>query len=38
MRRTGSTFSIRDRATRPSTLLAFAFTVLLLVEIGRAHV
>ncbi len=36
MRRTGSTFSIRDRATRPSTLLAFAFTVLLLVALWNA--
>lgn len=36
MKREGTTFSIRDRATRPSTLFAFALTALLLLALWSA--
>jgi uncharacterized membrane protein YbhN (UPF0104 family) len=36
MKREGTTFSIRDRATRPSTLFAFALTALLLFALWSA--
>ena len=36
MKREGATFSIRDRATRPSTLFAFALTALLLFALWSA--
>ena len=36
MKREGTTFSIRDRATRPSTLFAFALTALLLFALWGA--
>jgi uncharacterized membrane protein YbhN (UPF0104 family) len=36
MKREGATFSIRDRATRPSTLFAFALTALLLIALWNA--
>jgi len=36
MKREGATFSIRDRATRPSTLFAFALTALLLLALWSA--
>jgi len=36
MKREGATFSIRDRATRPSTLFAFALTALLLFALWNA--
>ena len=36
MKRDGATFSIRERATRPSTLFAFALTALLLFALWNA--
>jgi len=36
MKREGTTFSIRDRATRPSTLFAFALTAALLLALWSA--
>ena len=36
MKREGTSFSIRDRATRPSTLFAFALTALLLLALWGA--
>jgi uncharacterized membrane protein YbhN (UPF0104 family) len=36
MKREGTTFSIRERATRPSTLFAFALTALLLLALWGA--